>query len=142
MTKTMHFWYIHSKAKITDISLAINTWLIFYFTPSQSVSNLHKSNFIFSHFKISLSYLFPKIHLFIVKISKTSIFKPVILVFLCFSVRKLTCFCFQDPQLSSCYLDIWPITHYLSVIYRFSAKHMTGVMTQFIANALILARRV
>ena len=33
-------------------------------------------------------------------------FKPVILVFLCFSVRKLTCFCFQDPQLSSCYLDI------------------------------------
>ena len=40
------------------------------------------------------------------KNKKKTIFKPVILVFSCFSVRKLTCFCFQDPQLSSCYLDI------------------------------------
>ena len=103
----------HSDQKLSVVVLYITEWLNYRFWP-----HFHQ------------------------KAYSGGILKPDILVFMFFSVRKLTCFCFQDPQLSSCYLDIWPITHYLSVIYRFSAKHMTGVLTQFITNALILARRV
>ena len=124
------------------ITRAINTWLKCYLTPSYSSSNFHWRYFVFSLLIISNRYLFWKKLCFSSKNIKY--FGTWISYFgiQCFSDQNFTQNCFRNSQLPHSYQAIWPITHYLLVIYRFLAKHMTGVLTQLLTNELILARRV